>query len=329
MTSSLPNSLDHLGELPRSGEGGRALIRQARFLAAMFVAGIIFWYFGPWAVPIRDPDGPISLLLVDQGVIAMAELLALAVVVSGLTVAICGAGSAERGPLGVAVGLATLGLHGSQMDILVLDRLTAPHADHVASDLFPTWGLVAETCLWLALIAVGFVVGRWVDSWFEPDAAPEPKLSATQLPEYKHSFGTVAIASVLAWFGVSYTLGGLQDPLLKGQIYFSVWLSFLFGTLVAHWIFVEGARIWLLAAIAVVALAAYAFGGPSAAQIANTRDSGAYLTLPLVCRPLPIEYAAMGSIGVLMENDALGFLRALFGLRPAEAPAATGFPVRA
>ena len=77
----------------------------------------------------------------------------------GLCVAITGPGSAHRGPLAVAVGLATLGLRGSQIDMLLLSRLSAQPPQNP----FPTWGLIAETWLWLALIGVGLVVGRWVD----------------------------------------------------------------------------------------------------------------------------------------------------------------------
>jgi len=311
----------HAHAAPHSAQNaaGHALIRQLRFLAAMIVSALVFWHFGPWAVPLPDPRGPISLLLVDQGVVSMAELLALAVVVSGLAVAICGAGSAERGPLAVAVGLATLGLHGAQMDNLVMSRISSPRAEQVTADPFPAWGLLAETCLWLALIAVGVVVGRWVDSWFEPASrSREARSPLDDLPEYRHSFGTVGVCSLVAYLVVAYGSGSVEYPLLKGQIYFCVWLAFLLGTLVAQWVFPDCSRVWLLAAIAIVAGAAYLFGGPDVRVLDSAKETGAYVTLPLVSRPLPIEYAAVGSIGALMEQDALTFLRALFGLRPPE-----------
>ncbi|MBK8268092.1 MAG: hypothetical protein IPK83_07200 [Planctomycetes bacterium] len=77
---------------------GHILVRRIRFLAAMAVSGLIFWYFGWWVARPTDPQSAVALLMVDQGVVTMAELLGLAVVVSGLAVAICGAGSAGADP---------------------------------------------------------------------------------------------------------------------------------------------------------------------------------------------------------------------------------------
>jgi hypothetical protein len=200
-----------------------------------------------------------------------------------------------------------------------MSRITSPRAEQVTADPFPAWGLLAETCLWLALIAVGFVVGRWVDSWFEPGLrSREARSPLDDIPEYRHSFGTVGVCSLVAYLVVAYASGSVDYPLLKGQIYFCVWLAFLLGTLMAQWIFPDGARVWLLAAVAIVAGTAYLFGSPDSRTLTAAKDTGAYVTLPLVSRPLPIEYAALGAIGALMEQDALAFLRALFGLRPPE-----------
>jgi len=293
--------------------GGRRLIRRIRFVCGMAVAAAIFWYFGRWAAKPIDPRGPITLLMVDQGVVGMAELLGLGVIASGLAVAICGAGSAERGPLAIAVGLATLGLRGAEMDSLVLYRMTSLRIS--PADIFPTWGLVAETWLWLALIAVGFVVGRWVDSWFAQEGSEAAIKSLSKPTDFRQALGAIALAALVAWAAVSYTLGGERYPLLKGQIYFAVAVSFVAGSLVAHWFFQRAARVWLLLAVAIVATAAYMFGSPSTQSLADARQTGSYVNLRSIVRPLPLEYAAMGAIGALLEQDVMELLKALFGLQ--------------
>ncbi len=295
--------------------GGLRLIRRIRFLAALGVAAAVFWFFGPWAAKPIDPLGPITLLMVDQGVVGMAELLGLGVIVSGLAVAISGAGCAERGPLAVAVGLATLGFRGSQMDTLVLYRLTSLRTGQSVTDAFPVWGLIAETWLWLALIAVGFVVGRWVDSWFAQEGAPAAIRNMLKQPtDFRHAIGTIALSSVVAWFVVTYTIGTDRHPLQKGQIYFAIALAFMLGSLVSHWFFQRTSRVWLLISVAIVATTAYVFGAPDATALSAAAKNGSYMMLRPVIRPLPIEYAALGAIGALFEEDAMHILRALFGL---------------
>ena len=310
--SDIPAYMD---EPLTDSSGGRRLIHRIRFFAGMGVAAAIFWYFGRWAAKPLDPRGPITLLMVDQGVVGMAELLGLGVIASGLAVAICGAGSAERGPLAIAVGLGTLALRGSEMDMLLLYRMTSLRTGQGPADIFPTWGLIAETWLWLALIAVGFVVGRWVESWFAQEGSAAALKSLSKPTDFRQALGAIALSALVAWSVVSYALGGERYGLLKGQIYFAVAAAFVVGSLVAHWFFQRASRVWLLIAVAMVATAAYVFGSPSTAVLAAAKQSGSYITLRTIVRPLPIEYAAMGAIGALLEQDVMHVLKALFGLQ--------------
>ncbi|HKQ47472.1 MAG TPA: hypothetical protein VJZ71_05345 [Phycisphaerae bacterium] len=299
--------------------GGRTLVLRIRFLCAMWVAAAIFWYVGRWVAGPVDPEGPISLISVDQGVIAMAELLGLAVVASGLAVAICGPGSAAHGALAIAIGLAALSMRGTQLDSLVLYRLSAEVGAGVSPDPFPRAALVAETWLWLALIAVGFVVGRWVESWFHADSGAIPRAHPVErAPDVRQGFGAVAVVSLIAWVLIAYTMGGEAIPLLKGQIFFSVGIAFMVGAMIASWLFRLNSQVWLLAAVALVATGAYLFAGPDAATLEAARQSGTYVTLRPIVRPLPIEYASMGAVGALLEQDAANFLRSLFGLPPVD-----------
>ncbi len=299
-------------------QGGRTLVMRLRFLCAMWLAGAIFWYVGRWAAGPVDPQGPITLISVDQGVIAMAELLGLAVVAGGLAVAICGPGSASHGALAIAVGLAALSTRGTQLDSLVLFRLGADATTGVFVDPFPKAALVAETWLWLALIAVGFVVGRWVESWFhaESGVAPVQAPPAERAPDVRQGIGAIAVVSLIAWVLVAYTMGQEDNPLQKGQILFSVGVAFMIGAMAASWLFRLHSQVWLLVAVALVATGAYLFAGPDSERLELARKAGTYVTLRPIVRPLPIEFASMGAIGALLEQDAANFLRSLFGLQP-------------
>ncbi len=285
----------------------------------MAVSAAIFWYVGWQVVAPFDPDGPVTLLMVDRGVVAMAELLGLAVITSGLAVAFCGAGSADRGPLAIAVGLATLGLRSARIDTLVLYRMNPPGPEQqTILDPFPAWELIAECWLWLALIAVGFVVGRWVDSWHTsaPNVAtPDSKTLADQAPDFRTGLGTIIVAALVAWGVLSFAGGKENHPYLTGQIYFAVGLAFLIGSLVAHGFFRESSRAWSLIAIGVVAAAAYALGGPDERAIVSAQKTHTYLNIRPIARPLPLVYASMGAIGVLLKDDAMFMLRSLVGLQ--------------
>lgn len=286
-----------------------------RLICALAVSAAVFWHVGWWAVRLMDPLGPVSLLLVNQGVIAMAKLLGLAIVTSGLAVAICGEGAAERGPLAIGVGLASLGLRGAQLDRLILYRGTLVPGAAESVSPFPTWELVAECWLWLALIAVGFVVGRWVESWFVP---PKPNPPADRTSDFRQGAGTVAVTVLVAWVVLAYTAGNEAERILKGQVYFAVGLSFLIGAMVAHAVLRTTSRMWGLVAIPIVATIAYLIGGPD--DLALGESQRAYLHLKPMARPLPLEFAAMGSVGVLLEADGIRWLRALFGLSTSERP---------
>lgn len=305
------------GPLPRVSHGA-ILIRRIRFLCAIGISAAIFWHVGWHVVMPQDPQGPVSLLMVDQGVIAMAELLGLAVVTSGLAVAICGARSADRGPLAIAVGLATLGLRGSQLDTLVMYRMHAVPTGRTPLDPFPVTALMAECWLWLALIAVGFVVGRWVESWFGPPQqtghGPSDRRGAGRRPDARYDIPAVILASVLAWLALSCTLGSPREAILKGQMYFGIAASFLVAGLVAHACFKTGSRLWSLILVAVVASAAYLVAGPDARSIAHARETGTYLVLQPLARPLPVEYAAMGALGALWERDWMYLFRTMLGM---------------
>lgn len=303
---------------------GQILVQRLRLLSALVLSGVVFWYFGWWVARPLDPGGAIALLMVEQGVITMAQLLGLAVLVSGLAVAICGGDSAERGPLAVAVGLATLASRGAQMDMLVLHLMTTVPPEEIKADpgqVYPVSVFIAETWLWLALIGVGFVVGRWVQSWFVPNLQA-PDRRGEQEPDHamdiRQGVGTVAVGSFTAWVIVSYSVSVVNAQIEKGQIYFSLISAFLVAGLLAHWFFQNASRVWMLLSVALVATAAYWYASPNPEMVIEASAAGAYITLAPIARPLPIEFAALGAIGILLEGDVSAMLWAMFGLSPRE-----------
>lgn len=306
--------------------GGHVLVHRVRFVAAMCIAGAVFYYFGWWVARPADPLGAVSMLMVDNGVVTMAELLGLAIVVSGLAVAICGGDTAERGPLAVAVGLATLAGRGGHMDTLLLNRLAAP-ATGGRIDVYPVMGLMAETWLWLALIGVGMVVGKWVQGWFQApaDELPEvPHVETESKPgwDIRMAIGALVIGFVIAWTVITFTAGEPATPIETGQLFFSLILAFLLAALVAQWFFDLRDRIWMLVVVGLVASAAYWFGQPQHLNAAEDLHTHIAVENPLV-RPLPIEYAALGAIGVLLERDFMSILFVVIGYAPREKPPET------
>lgn len=296
--------------------GGHALVHRLRFLAAMMIAAAVFWHFGWWVARPADPQAAVSLLMIDNGVITIVELLALSIVVSGLAVAICGGDTAERGPLAVAVGLAALAARGGRMDTLLLDRLMLP-ADNGAVDVYPLMGMIAETWLWLALIAAGIVVGRWVAGWFvSGDAIPAGMaVDETNAWDIRHALGALIIGFLIAWSVVSFAAGAPATPIKFGQLAFALVLAFLLATLIGQWFCDMRNRMWMLAVVGLVATLAYWFGQPSNLEAA--RKLGAFVPIDdALIRPLPIEYAALGAIGVLLERDFMSAFFVVIGYTP-------------
>ncbi|MCA9256846.1 MAG: acyl-CoA dehydrogenase family protein, partial [Phycisphaerales bacterium] len=217
----------------------------------------------------------------------------------------------------VAVGLATLAARGGRMDMLLLNRLSAP-ATEGNIDVYPVMGLMAETWLWLALIGVGMVVGKWVQGWFnnaEDGPAPMPDGDAKPTWDIRMAIGALVIGFFIAWSVITFAAGEPMAPIEIGQLFFALILAFLLAALVAQWFFDLRDRIWMLVVVGLVASAAYWFGQPQHLDAAEKLHTHIAIENPLV-RPLPIEYAALGAIGVLLERDFMSILFVVIGYAP-------------
>lgn len=294
--------------------GGQALIGRARLLGALSVSAGLFYYVGWWAVRPDDPEGPVTLLRVHHGVMAMAELLGLAVVAAGLAVAIRGAGSGYCGPLAIAVGLAVLAGRGTQLESLVNERLLdALSAGGSPVAPFPRTELIAETWLWLALIAVGFVVGRWVEGWFGSASAPDAGVGRPidSAVEVRQAAASIILVTLAAYNLVRFCGGRIEEATLKGQVYFSVGAAFCISTMLAIWFFHAVSQVWMLVSVALVATMAYGLNGVPLQPAQDPAALVAQLHTPIavVARPLPIEFASMGVVGAMTGHLFMSMLR--------------------
>jgi len=300
---------------PTANRGeGQALIARVRFFAAMAASALIFWHIGWAVVGPADPNGPVTLLMLSNSVVGIAELFGLSVAAAGLATAICGPRSAHRGPQAVAVGLAALALRGGFIDEFIrrriADRLVAPSG--VSVTIFPKGEFIAETWLWIILIGVGFIVGRWVESWYavepvsgpaqggtaasgSPPITPGAAVHLDSAAEVRHGLAALVL-NVLVAYNLIIVLGGRNiDEMQKGQIFASIAGAFFISTLVSHLCFKANSRVWLLVAAAVVSTTAYVWNSPDAAALAGS----GYVVLPPLLRALPIEYAALSVAGAL------------------------------
>lgn len=275
-----------------------ALGQKLRSLAALAVPALMFWYVGHWAVQPDDPAAPFTLLLVPNRLLAMAELLGLSIVGAGLAAAIQGPRGALYAPMGVAVGIAALAVRGGATDAL-------PMCLPSAAPAWPTRSLVFELWLWLILIGVGAIIGRWVEGWSH--SAPEPKAAdwrrgadapVDSAAELRRALGAIAMV-VLGAYLLNLILGGSpNEQPLKGQVYFAVGAAFFIPTWIATGMLRLNSPLWLLGAVAIVGTVAYLCVGPIPINPDAPRALLRVL-LPNAIRPLPAEYAALGSLGVI------------------------------
>ncbi len=277
---------------------GGSLAARLRSVAALLVPALVFWYVGGWVAQPNDPHAPVTLLLVPNRFLVMIEMVGLAVVAAGLATAINGPRSAMYGPLGVAVGLAAVSIRGGDADLLplCLPAALAP---------WPTRALIFEMWLWLGLIALGAVVGRWVDSW---SSGPPPQDSARDVDEeivdsaveLRRAMLMIPVVAVLAYLLVQLFAGSPGSPLLKGQVFFSVGAAFYVAVAMAGVVLRVRSPMWLLASVAIAGTVAYVLAAPDVTPEQAAR--GARVVLNGLVRPTPIQYAALGTIGVWLAH---------------------------
>lgn len=297
-------------DLEAGDENQAALAGKLRSLAALAVPALIFWFVAYWVVAPRDPLAPVTLLMAPNLFLVMLEMIGLAVVGAGLAVAIRGPRSATFGPLGVAVGLAAVSIRGGNMDLLPICLPTA-----IAP--WPMRSLIFEFWLWAGLIAVGAVVGRWVDSWSTTDPehlARNPRDADDEVvdsvAEMRRALVAIAVVTVLAFVLIPVFAGGTRSSVLKGQVFFSIGAGFYVATVAVLTMIRLRSPLWLLFSLVVVGSTAYVVGEP--AYTKEMVEHGTRLIIPGISRASPMQFAALGAIGIwagFISSPGIVFVR--------------------
>jgi len=267
------------------------LIAQLRVASALAIAAAIFWNVGWLAIQPIDPEGPVTLVAISNRLTAYAAMAMLAVIAGGLGVLVAGHLSEIMGPVAVAAGLAALSARGAQSNMLG-GYFTA------AESGWPALGMIAETWLWLVLIGIGAIAGRWCASWIEgpPLRARQPE----DRPGEQSGLGAAIASAIVAAppaYGLIMLLGlSADEEVRKQQVFFSVGLGFFLAAMLARFALRPTSLWWPLLAIGAVATAAYMVSAPGAGGQAVSLNE-LRTVREAVARPLPIEYAALGAIG--------------------------------
>ena len=178
---------------------------------------------------------------------------------------------------------------GTQLD--ALGRFTGSGTIVTAGvliDPFPKAAAGGGDVALAGAIAVGFVVGRWVESWFHADGGGPHVQIARRIGRTFARAQRVAVISLIAWVW-RRTMGGEEMPLLKGQILFRS-VSRLWLAMIASLLFRLNSPV--LAARrrgARHASGAYLFAGPDLQVLEAARKAGSYVTL----RPIVVGHCRL------------------------------------
>jgi len=283
--------------------------RLAILLACILVGGI-FCTVGWLVVAPPDPLGAVTLLSVRSAILAVIKLSCLAAIGSALTTVILRARVADAGVFVVCVALAAMDTRGANVDFL---------ARFIPDDLTRSGMLAAlagETMGWLIVVLVAAVAGEAVARWFLADGsmaygrghvavgqlllARSSRHKPIDASELRSGLLCLLICVAAGAMVIRLTGGTVLLAIRKGQVDFSVVVGFFVATLLGHQITRARLAIWPLLAVPIVAAAGYLAGAVKPiAGVDATYQAIDHVMPNFVCRVLPIEYLALGSIGVL------------------------------
>lgn len=264
--------------------------------AALIVAGAIFCTLGRSAFQPIDPRGPLMLLATDHRARTLVAMGLLAVVSAVLGVIVAGRNAATIGPLCVAVGLAAMNWRGAPAEFIGGYLTGDP-----AAPAWPSGGMTFELWLWLGLIALGSIIGRWsAGRLSRRDPRPVARRDSTApLP----ALGGAVAAAIIAFVLIRLLGGERVDAVLKQQVYFSVAVACFVAAYLVERLVRPALWWWPILAVGLLGSAAYLLLSPGTLPETETWGTLRALTAGPT-RPLPIEYAALGMVGCLLGVDA-------------------------
>ncbi|HSW44363.1 MAG TPA: hypothetical protein VLM89_02205 [Phycisphaerae bacterium] len=283
-----------------------------RVLAAAGVAVVLIGHVGWMAVLPADPDLAITFTTSGRSLLAMwPTLLVLTMVSAAVGSAIAGPRLPEAGLLAAGVGLVGLAIRGGSMQTLLIYIADSTTADRRYLMVL----MVVDTVLWAALLGVAWLVVLAVGRWLWNSQTEQPVASAGKPAPGKSksltdllgggslALAVVAIVALLViWMTVARTP---VANIARGQVIASVFFGLYLGAMAARYFTgVEQVR-YYLAAPPVVAVAGYLLGYLQANMGWAKGAWAAYAALATtpphaLARPLPIEYIAVGLVGVIV-----------------------------
>ncbi len=278
---------------------------RARFTAGLVVAGVLFASLGMMILRPWDPFGAISLQLVDNSFILLIKIGGLLLAVGVFAAILMDARLPFFGLFAACAGMGIPIAKTAGMAYVMVRQQAAKAYEH-PHDLQSLWGyLVLETLAWtvvLAVLVVGIItIEQWIKrSNISVDQESQPvnstKKKTSTLPWARGLGGTV-ITAVLAIFLIAMLAASMK----KGQTIFATAFGFFLAALIAEQIAENDHPVWQVAAVPVVAIAAFVYTWcrpdrpPRLEALLNIAPNS-------LARVLPVEYIFMGTAGAIFGN---------------------------
>jgi hypothetical protein len=277
---------------------------RVRFVLGLAVSCILFASLGWSVLKPWDPYGAIYFDQEDMGnfmlLVRSTGLLLAAGVFASI---IMDARMPLFGVFAACIGMAIPILKTGGMDYVMVRTFVEKSLDHPEA----LWGFLAlETLAWTGVLAVLVTVSLLTEQWLKKDQ--EPRLAGAnegttaQKNEGKNigwwkGLGGTAITAVLGIFLVAVLAANMQ----KGQVMFACVAGLFVASLAAEQITENDHPVWQVAAVPIVALAAYLY-----TWFNPVRPPGWELILHIapnsLARVLPVEYIFIGTIGAIFGN---------------------------
>lgn len=259
---------------------------KARLAVACGLSGALFWVLGGLVLGTTDPLAPATMLGRSNVLALWATLGALV----GVSAAI-GASLMGRWPLAgvmtAGVGLAVLALRFGSIENLLL----VVGADAAARKTAFS-GLLVETLLWAALMALAVVVEAGVRRWLRSSA----EAHAPAAGNWAAGLLAVGVVSAVAVLIISQFVARDATALVhRKQVFFAVFLAFFLGSLAAYKLMPAAGDRWPLLAPPAVAVLGYLWAWWEPLLRGHTYyDAIPHLPPNWLVRALPIEYLGVG-----------------------------------
>ena len=277
-------------------------------VAAFVLVGSLFYTVGWMVIRPIDPLGAVTLLDNGSAVLSVVKLACLAAIGSALATVLLRAHVADFGLMAAAVGLAAMNTRGATVDFLVR---FLPEGATRSSVLFD---LAVETLGWLIVVLVAAMVGELVARWFVAGGSASYSQAHVGLghlltgrvgsrpdkAELRNGPLCLLICVVVAALVIRLTGGTVLMAIRTGQTYFSILAGFFVATLLAHQITRAKLAVWPMLAVPIVAILGYLAGvAKPIASVPEVYQKIDHIMPNFVCRALPVEYVALGVIGVI------------------------------